>query len=120
MAIDRKEFCAGLLGGGAALWLGGCGGGGSYSAPAPPPVPAATCGASGTAIAGNHGHALNLPSSDLGSTVDKTYSLQGAADHDHTLVLSAAQLQQLKPGATVVMTSSTTNAHSHVVTVSCV
>ena len=39
MAIDRKEFCAGLLGGGAALWLGGCGGGGSYSAPAPPPMP---------------------------------------------------------------------------------
>jgi hypothetical protein len=75
------------------------------------------CGA--TAITGNHGHALTIAATDLDSPVDRTFSIAGTADHDHTITLSVAQLQSIKAkmGATTV--SSITVGHSHDVTVNC-
>jgi plastocyanin len=77
------------------------------------------CGSSGAAIAGNHGHVLVIPASDLDSTVDKTYSILGMATHDHSVTFTPAQLQMLKAGQEVTVTSTETLAHDHNVRASC-
>ena len=114
--LTRKTFLVQLAGGGWLLALGGCGGGGgSYGGTAPPA--AGTCGAVG--ISNNHGHALAIPVADLSSATSRTYSIQGASDHNHDVTLSAAQLAMLKAGQAVTVTSTQNNAHSHDVTEAC-
>lgn len=116
MNMTRKQFLGNLAGGTVVLLFNGCGGGGDgYSGGTPPP--ASTCGAS--SITGNHGHALTIQKSDLDSTTDKAYNIQGMATHNHTITLTPAQLAQLKAGRMVTVTSSVTSAHAHDVTVSC-
>ena len=131
MSVTRKEFCGALAGGTVLLLFAGCGGGGGYGGSAGTGggfaggmVGTMTCGASGTEIAGNHGHVLVIAQADLDSTVDKVYSIQGSADHDHMVTFTPAMLAQLKAGQSVVVTSTvatsmTLGSHSHVVTVSC-
>lgn len=123
MAMTRKEFCAALGGSSVVLLFEACGGGGSYgAAPAPAPAPAA-CGASGAAIAGNHNHVLTIARVDLDSMVALTYGIAGTAGHDHQVTFSPAQLQTMKTGGAVTVTSTMTNAagslHDHAVTASC-
>ena len=103
MDMTRKEFCASLLGSTVTLWLQGCGGGSDYSSG--PGAAGPTCGASGTAIAGNHGHSLAIAKADLDSLVDKTYTFTGS-DHNHDVTFTVAQLGQLKSGSTVVVLST--------------
>jgi hypothetical protein len=120
MSITRKQFVGGAAAGTVLLLFQGCGGGGSSSGnPAPAPAPSGACGASGAAIAGNHGHSFTIPSADLDSMVDKSYSIAGTAGHDHTVVLTPANMVQLKANQTVTVTSSSGAGHDHVVTVSC-
>jgi hypothetical protein len=90
-------------------------------APPPPPPPAA-CGSTG--ISSNHGHALVIPVADLDSATFKTYDIEGAADHGHTVTLLPVHLAQIKAGTPVILnstigSSSTALDHSHSVTVSC-
>ncbi len=127
MAITRSEFCSALVSASALLILQGCGGGSDYSsspapapgpAPGPGPAPAPQCGASGAAIAGNHGHVLAIPRADLDSAMPIAYHIQATAGHDHIVALSSTQLQMLKAGDTLTVTSSF-NGHDHVVTVNC-
>jgi hypothetical protein len=116
--MTRKAFCGALLSSTVVLLVQGCGGGGTYSAsPGSMDLPASGCA---DAIADNHGHALLVAKTDLDSLVDKTYNIQGAATHNHTLTLTVAQLGTLKAGTAVTTTTSTTESHSHAVTVSCV
>ena len=107
----------------------GCGGGGGYTAsppppqappPAPPPPPATAQSCGATAIAGNHGHVLTIPATDVESTVDMVYSILGTADHNHLVTLTAAQLAQIK-GKTALVVVSTIggDGHTHQVTVNC-
>ena len=123
MSMTRKRFLGSVAGGTVVLLFQACGGGGtSYMGGNPPP--ASTCGASGTQISGNHGHALTIASADLDSMTDKVYSIMGTAAHDHMVTLTAAQLAQLKAGQTVTVTSTATDAvgiglHSHNLAVSC-
>jgi hypothetical protein len=121
MEISRKRFVETMAGGSALLLFHGCGGGGSSygGAPAPSPAPASGCSPN---IAANHPqpHALLIPVTDLDSTTAKTYDIQGAADHSHTVTFSAAQLAQLKAGTMVTVTSTTTLGHEHQVSVTCV
>ena len=120
MTITRKQFLDGATATTVLLLFQGCGGGGGgYGSPAPAPAPASGCGASGTQISGNHGHALVIPSADLDSMVNRTYDIQNSADHNHTVTFTPTQLAQLKAHATVVVTSSTTLAHNHDLTVMC-
>ncbi len=116
MGLTRKQFCAGLGGGTVLLFISSCGGGGDSGATTTPPVSA---GCHDTLITGNHGHVLAIPTADLTSTVDKTYSIQGTAAHDHLIMLTVAQLGQLKAGTTVTVTSTTGATHTHDVTASC-
>ncbi|WP_374569149.1 hypothetical protein [Ideonella sp.] len=118
MNVTRKRFLGAVGSGTVVLWLQGCGGGGGgYGDDGNDPPQ--SCGASGAAIAGNHGHVLTIPEADLSSMTDKTYSIQGSAGHDHTVTLTAAQLASLKAGQSVAVTSSTTLAHNHAVTSNC-
>jgi hypothetical protein len=114
--VTRKAFLVQLAGGGWLLATGGCGGGGDAYGSGPAPA-AGGCGA--TSITDNHGHALAIPTADLSSATDKTYSIQGAADHGHDVTFSAAQLAQLKAGQAVMVTSTIAFSHSHDVTEAC-
>lgn len=133
MTLSRQSFCRGLAAGSVLVWLPGCGGGGGSAGTSPLgggnsgggsgggniPPPLDSCGATGPQIAGNHGHVLVIPPADLDSTTPKTYSIASTAGHDHIVILSAAQLAQLKAKQSVTVQSSTTDAHDHSVTVQC-
>lgn len=113
--ITRRVFSQAMTGSATLLLVHGCGGGGGSAAPS-----GTSCGASGTAISLNHGHALVIPLMDLDSMVAISYSSRGSADHDHTVTLEVAQLRQLKGGASVTVEASVQSAHTHVVTLACV
>ncbi len=115
--ITRRVFSHAMAGTATLLLVHGCGGGGVSGSTAPSGT---SCGASGTAISLNHGHALVIPLMDLDSMVGITYSSPGSADHDHTLMLEVAQLRQLKGGASVTVEASVQSAHTHVLTLACV
>jgi hypothetical protein len=108
MPITRKAFLIQVASGWA---LAGCGGGGGDSGTSATPTPTGiACAAT---ISNNHGHVLAIATADLDSTADKTYHIQGTADHTHTVTFSAAQLAQLKAGTTVSVTTTMTLAHDH-------
>ena len=118
--MTRKTFCGALAGSTVALLFQACGGGGSdapASGPAPSPGPSGA-GCTDT-IADNHGHVLVIATADLDSPTDKVYGIQGGAVHNHFVTLTVAQLRALKARTTVSVTSSTTDAHDHGVTISC-
>jgi hypothetical protein len=114
MPISRKAFLIQAASGGWLLATAGCGGGGGdYSGSSNnPPAPAVGSGCAAT-ISDNHGHVLAIATADLDSTSDKTYDIQGNADHSHNVTFSAAQLAQLKAGSTVSVTTTMTLAHDH-------
>jgi len=111
--LTRKLFLRHMGGGCLGLVLVGCGGGGSDGSDgSAKPLPASSC--SDFLFTGNHGHALQIPIADLDSLVDKSYSIQGAATHDHPFTLTAANLARLKAGqAIVVTTTGIALDHSH-------
>lgn len=111
--MTRKGFLGALGGGTVVLWLQACGGGGGDDDNGGP----MQCGAN--SITGNHGHALTIPEADLSSATDKVYSIQGNANHDHTVTLTAAQLAMLRAGQSVDVTSTNAGGHDHVVTARC-
>jgi len=122
----RKLLFASAGGTALAVALASCGGSSSSSPPPPttppPPMtppPPGTLSCHDTLITGNHGHSVIIPATDLDSTVDKTYNIQGTADHNHTITLTPAQLQDIKAMAAESVMSSTTLSHSHEVTVNC-
>lgn len=124
--MKRKQFLAGAAGGSLLLWLQACGGGddaGNGNGGLPPNL--TSCGADGASISSNHFHAVTIAVADLSSSTNKVYSIQGAADHDHQITLTVAQLQTLKGGASVTVNSTTTTttafgAHAHQVLITCV
>jgi hypothetical protein len=112
MPISRKAFLIQLTAGG---WLlASCGGGGGDDAGGNPPG-----GGCAATISGNHGHTLAIPAADLDSTTARTYDIQGSAGHSHSVTFTAAQLAQLKAGATVAVTSTFTIDHEHQVSERC-
>jgi hypothetical protein len=127
MNRSRRLFMANTAGSAVAIALTGCGGSDGYSTPPPvtapppppPPPPAAlSCGA--TTISANHGHAIAIAAGDVDSAVDKVYSILGAADHNHLVTLTAAQLAQIKGKSAVTVTSTAGgDGHTHSVTVNC-
>lgn len=117
--MTRKGFLGAAAGGTILLLLQACGGGDDNDEAATTTTASKSCGANGAAIAGNHGHTLSIPAADLDSTTSKTYSIQGAATHDHLVTLTVAQLQALKAGQQVSVTSTTDFSHNHVVTITC-
>jgi hypothetical protein len=121
----RKLLFASAGGTALAVALASCGGGGGggYSppppVPTPPPPPPGTLSCHDTLITGNHGHSVMIPAADLDSMVPMTYNIQGTADHNHTITLTPAQLQDIKAMTAESVLSSTTLSHNHEVTVNC-
>jgi hypothetical protein len=119
MSITRKQFVGGAAAGSVLLLFQGCGGGGGSAGNPPAPPAGSVCGSSDAQISGNHGHTLAIASADLDSMVDKTYSIFGAAGHDHSVTFTPAQLAQLKAKQPVTVTSTTNIGHTHAVTATC-
>jgi hypothetical protein len=78
-----------------------------------------------TAISENHGHDVQVSADDLAAAADKTYEIQGTADHTHEVTLTAAELDLIARGNGVTVTSTEATspsvgiAHTHSVTVGC-
>ena len=87
----------------------------------PDPVANADCLANGTgvSIGGNHGYSLTVSKADVQSGVAKTYSIQGTSPHNHSVDLTAANFTSLKSNASISVTSSNDDSHTHSVQVSC-
>jgi len=111
--VTRKLFLRQMGGGYLTLVLAGCGGGGSGGGgSAAQSQPASGC--SSFDFTGNHGHALDIPIADLSSLTDKSYSIQGAASHDHPFTLTAANLARLKAGQGILVVTTGMNlSHTH-------
>jgi hypothetical protein len=93
---------------------GGAGQGGSGG------NPTAQCvGGADVEIEDNHGHTLVVSEADVAAAADKTYDIEGGADHAHTVEITAAQFAQLAAGEEVVIESSDDDGHSHDVTIIC-
>ncbi len=126
--ITRNAFLKWI--GGAATTLAiapvlGCGDDGGKPGPDAPPMIDAPKGCAATnatiMIATNHPHGMHtvvVPKEDVAAAVDKTYSIMGAASHDHMITVTAAQFTMLKAGGSITVTSTATD-HSHDVTVTC-
>lgn len=76
-------------------------------------------GANATSISSNHGHTLSVSKEDIDAGVQKTYSIQGASGHNHSVVVSSANFNTLKSEKTISIESSRDSSHRHDVTVSC-
>jgi len=119
MGITRKAFLVDLASGLGLVTLAGCGGGGSSSDGGVSTPVGASAGSCGADIGANHGHVLLLPRADLDSTTDKTYNIQGDADHNHRVTFTAADLANLKAGRAVSVQTTVTLGHQHGITEDC-
>jgi len=70
-------------------------------------------------VSANHGHSLTVSSADVNSGVEKTYSIAGTAGHSHNVTVTVANFNTLKNNQQISIGSTTTDAHTHQVTVSC-
>jgi hypothetical protein len=64
-------------------------------------------------------HALDVPAADVNAGAGMTYDIQGQSAHNHTVMLTAAQMATLASGGQVEVTSSVELGHSHPVTITC-
>jgi hypothetical protein len=105
-------------GGGSDMANGAAGGTGGAAAP--------NCLDDGTVaeVLLNHGHVLTVSVADINAGVDKTYNIQGSADHPHFVTLTAADFAALKQNMqtrenTTTNVSATFGTHSHAIDVAC-
>lgn len=120
MFMTRKDFLRlALLGG--ASFAAACGGSGGGSGDGTMQGPSGNCAANGTvaAIGGNHGHVLVVPKADVVAGAQKTYDIQGTADHTHQVTLTAADMASLQQNLAAHETSTVMFSHSHAIAVSC-
>jgi hypothetical protein len=68
-----------------------------------------------------HTHTVTVAAATLGATTDQTFmtSAAGADGHTHMITLAAANLAAIKAGGMATVTSTTTDSHDHMFTVSC-
>lgn len=119
MHDTRRDFFTLLLAVSGSAYLGACG---TSAAKSPQDLSdaATTCQ---TMIAANHGHELQITRDDAvagaAASSPMTLHIQGTSSHDHTIMLAPADYQRLLAGESVVVTSSSALAHTHVVTLAC-
>jgi hypothetical protein len=71
------------------------------------------------AIEGSHPHEMNIPTERIARAVGGTYSVKGEGDHSHVVQLTDADMAKLKAGFSVQTRTSSVNAHTHEVSISC-
>jgi hypothetical protein len=123
--LDRREFtlrsALALLGGVTITISPGCGGGGGGSGDGGGRTPTGSSGAAADTIgvvSNNHGHQVTITSAQLVAGDSLMLDIRGAADHPHTVQLSAADLVAIRSQQTVSRECSSTSAHTHMVTFS--
>ena len=94
MRLSRKEFLASTL----AVIATGCGGSDEEEK-----KQATGCSAD---IVSNHGHTLTISIADVTAGQAKTYSLAGSADHAHEVIVTQTNMERLKNGESIAITSS--------------
>ena len=89
--------------------------------PNPPSPGDKDCLANGTSssIGSNHGHKLDVTKDDVSNSVEKTYSIQDGASHDHSVTITAADFNSLKSNNSIQVVSTSDSGHTHNITVSC-
>lgn len=122
--VNRREFLEkSLMGmfGAVAISITACGryneslpedsgsGGGTQSDSAP------STSKSG-AISANHGHSAVVSSAQLDANQGVTLNIQGSSAHPHQITLSASQVQAIRNGTRVSVSSSIGGGHVHDVT----
>ena len=121
--VSRRQFTAASISAlfvGMAVTLIDCGGSGAASttvtAPTPVPTSGGTTPSSGGDVTGvisdNHGHSAVVTSAQHLAGGDVVLSIQGTADHTHTVTLTAAQVTQIAAKTTVTVPSSITTAYT--------
>lgn len=63
-----------------------------------------------------HGHLLSIPKTDIDNPQDRLYQSTGGG-HDHTVALTASELEELGGNCTVTVSSNDTHAHTWVITI---
>lgn len=127
--IDRRLFAqeAGLAFlAGVSVTVSACGGGGggggsSDDGYAPPTsgTPTATpppAGSKTGQVAANHGHTAVITAAQLQAGGALQLNIAGEAGHPHMVDLPAQAVQEIRDGRKVQKESSSTDAHMHVVT----
>jgi hypothetical protein len=117
MKISRRQFLGTALIGTAAAACGGD----DTGDPADAASKSCTDNGTSVAIADNHSHVLVVSAADVSAGVDKTYDIMGSADHTHMVTVTAANFTSLKnsPNNTVQVTTTSTFAHTHTITLAC-
>jgi len=70
-------------------------------------------------VSSNHGHSINVPKDDVELGVEKQYSIQGSANHNHLITVSDSDFASLKINQQIQITSTSGGGHLHSVTISC-
>ncbi|WP_428740346.1 hypothetical protein [Tenacibaculum sp.] len=117
----QKSLAAMLIALPAYTFVGCSSGSDNEPSPNPIPLPSGNCLKDGTnnSINRNHGHSLNVSKEDVQNGTDKAYSIQGSADHNHIITVTAANFSSLQNNNSISVTSTTGGGHTHTVTVSC-
>ncbi len=66
-----------------------------------------------------HAEGRSFPADDVTIGEERTYDIQGASGHPHTLVVTPAHFAMLAAGESVTITSSRDAGHTHDVTLQC-
>jgi hypothetical protein len=118
--LDRREFtlAAALAAlSGVTITISACGGGGGGGPTAPSnPTPSLGPGDKAGSISANHGHTAVITAAQLAAGAAVNLELTVGDGHTHSVNLSAAEVTQIAGNQRVSKTSSTDDAHNHVVT----
>ena len=125
--IERREFTreaslaflAGVV-----VVISDCGGGGGGGndgyggnpAAGNPPPTSTSDGSKTGSISANHGHTAVITAAELQAGGVLALSIAGSAGHDHAVNLVAQAMQDIKDGKKVAKESTSTQGHTHSVT----
>jgi hypothetical protein len=114
--LTRREFTvewALAILAGATITISGCGDD-DNSNPTTNPTPQSS-NRMGT-VSANHGHVAEVTSAQITARNTISVNIMGQATHPHTIDLTGAQLTTISNNGQVVVTSTTDQAHNHIVT----
>ena len=117
--LTRREFTvesAFAILSAATITITGCGGddNNNNNSPTTNPTPQSTNRMG--VISANHGHVAEVTSVQITARNMISVNIMGQATHPHTIELTGAQLTTIGNNGQVVVTSTTDQAHNHIVT----